>query len=154
MTDIAAAIERHRQVLANGEHLLSGLRMRDVESDRGDLVVELDLDETVTNPTGALQGGLVATLADIVGGRLAMAGLDASSIVVTSDLTVHYLGPVQHGPAHAVGQVLRRGRRSVVTRVDIYDSSEGPLAAACQLAFTIIRPKGMKAGGLEPSIQP
>jgi len=137
---VAEAIERHKQVLAEGRHVLSGLRMRQVEVDGADLAVELDLDETVTNPTGALQGGLVATLADIVGGRMAMVGLDEHSIVVTSDLTVHYLGPVRRGPAHAVGHVLRRGRRAVVTRVDIHDGRDGPLAAACQLAFTVVRP--------------
>ena len=53
------------------------------------------------------------------------------------------LGGIQHGPAHAVGHVLRRGKRAVVTRVDIYDGRDGPLAAACQLAFTIVRPRTM-----------
>lgn len=141
MTDMAAAIERHKDLLRNGEHVLSALTMRDVTVEGADLAVELDLDETLANPTGGLQGGLVATLADIVGGRMAMEGLDAHSIVVTSDLTVHYLGPVRNGPAHAVGHILRRGRRAVVTRVDIYDGRDGPLAAACQLAFTVVRPK-------------
>ncbi len=138
---MADAIDRHKEALASGRHLLSGLRLRDVPTDVGDLAIELEIDDTVTNPTGALQGGLVATLADIVGGRMAMVGLDDHSIVVTSDLTVHYLGPVQHGPAHAVGHVLRRGTRAVVTRVDIHDGRGGPLAAACQLAFTIVRPR-------------
>jgi uncharacterized protein (TIGR00369 family) len=138
---MADAIERHKEALAQGRHLFSGLRMRQVEVDDADLAIELELDDTVTNPTGALQGGLVATLADIVGGRMAMEGLDDHSIVVTSDLTVHYLGPVSSGPAHAVGHVLRRGKRAVVTRVDIYDGRGGPLAAACQLAFTIVRPR-------------
>ena len=59
--------------------------------------------------------------------------------MVTSDMTVHYLGPVMT-TAHAVGHVLRRGRRSVVTRVEVYDGRDGPLAAACQLAFTIVTP--------------
>ena len=140
MTDIAAAIARHKQTLADGTHLLSGLRMRDVEVDGADLAIELEVDDTLTNPGGALQGGLVATLADIVGGRMAMVGLDDQSIVVTSDLTVHYLAGVTHGCAHAVGTVLRRGRRSVVTRVEIYDGRDGELAAACQLAFTIVGP--------------
>lgn len=139
-TNMAEAIQRHSAVVAEGRHLFSGLRMRDVVVDGADLAVELDLDETIANPTGALQGGLVATLADIVGGRMAMDGLDDHSIVVTADLTVHYVGPVQRGPAHAVGRVLRRGRRNVVTRVDVFDGRDGPLAAACQLAFTIVRP--------------
>lgn len=137
---VAEAIERHKQVLAEGRHVLSGLRMTQVDVDGADLAVELALDETVANPTGGLQGGLVATLADIVGGRMAMVGLDEDCIVVTSDLTVHYLGPVRRGPAHAVGHILRRGSRAVVTRVDIYDGRDGPLAAACQLAFTVVRP--------------
>ena len=139
-TTMAEAIERHKEVLAEGRHVLSGLRMTEVDVAGADLALELALDDTVTNPTGALQGGLVATLADIVGGRMAMEGLDDHSIVVTSDLTVHYLGPVRNGPAHAVGRILRRGRRAVVTRVDIYDGRDGPLAAACQLAFTVVRP--------------
>lgn len=141
MTDVAAAIARHKEVLAAGEHLLSGLRMRDVDVAGADLAIELEVDDALTNPSGALQGGLVATLADIVGGRMAMVGLDEQSIVVTSDLTVHYLAGVTHGCAHAVGKVLRRGRRSVVTRVEIYDGRGGPLAAACQLAFTIVGPR-------------
>lgn len=140
MTDVAAAIARHKEVLASGEHLFSALHMQDVDVEGADLAVELELDDRLAGPRGALQGGLVATLADIVGGRMAMAGVDEQSIVVTSDLTVHYLGPVLNGPAHAVGSVLRRGRRAVVTRVDVYDGRDGPLAAACQLAFTIVTP--------------
>lgn len=140
MNDMAAAIARHKEVLANGEHLLSGLKMHDVEVEGADLAVELVVDETLTNPGGALQGGLVATLADIVGGRMAMVGVDDRSIVVTSDLTVHYLAGVTGGCAHAVGHVLRRGRRAVVTRVEVYDGRGGELAAACQLAFTVVTP--------------
>ncbi len=114
--------------------------MRDVQVDGADLAVELVVDDTLTNPVGALQGGLVATFADIVGGRMAMEGLDDQALVVTSDLTVHYLAGVTGGCAHAVGTVLRRGRRAVVTRVEVYDGRDGQLAAACQLAFRIIGP--------------
>ncbi|MEX2292682.1 MAG: PaaI family thioesterase [Acidimicrobiales bacterium] len=146
MTDIAAAIARHKEVLANGMHLLSGLRMRDVGVEGADLAVELIVDDTLTNPGGALQGGLVATLADIVGGRMAMTGLGDQEIVVTSDLTVHYLAGVTGGCAHAVGTVLRRGRRSVVTRVEVYDGRGGELAAACQLAFKIVGPSSYGVG--------
>ncbi|MEZ5183231.1 MAG: PaaI family thioesterase [Acidimicrobiales bacterium] len=138
--DMAAAIDRHKALLVEGGHVLSALKMRDVEVEGADLAVELDLHETLANPTGGLQGGLIATFADIVGGRMAMEGLDAQSIVFTSDLTVHYLAPVRTSPALGVGHVLRRGRRAVVTRVDIYDGHDGPLAAACQLAFTVVRP--------------
>jgi acyl-coenzyme A thioesterase PaaI-like protein len=66
-----------------------------------------------------------------------MQGVPEGGILVTTDLTVHYLGPIQHGPALAVGHVLRRGRKTVVVRVDVFDGHGGPLGAACQLAFSI-----------------
>jgi uncharacterized protein (TIGR00369 family) len=139
VNDVAAGIARHKEVLAAGDHLLSRFQTRVVEVEGADLAVEIDVDETMTGPRGALQGGLLATLADIVGGRMAMEGLGDTSLVVTSDMTIHYLGPVKT-TAHAVGHVLRRGRRAVVTRVEIYDQRDGPLAAACQLAFTVVTP--------------
>ena len=147
MTDVAAAIARHKEILASGQHLFSALRMTDVDVDGADLAVELEVDDSLAGPRGALQGGLVATLADIVGGRMAMVGLDEQSIVVTSDITVHYLTGVTGGLAHAVGHVLRRGRRSVVTRVEVYDGRDGELAAACQLAFRIVTPSATPAEG-------
>jgi uncharacterized protein (TIGR00369 family) len=139
-TDIPAAIEAHKAALAEGRHLFSSLRMQDVEVEGADLAIELELDDSLTGPRGHLQGGLVATLADIVGGRLAMQSAGDGGIPVTTDLTVHYLAGVKQGPAHAVGRVLRRGTRSVVVRVHVHDGRAGPLAAACTLAFTILRP--------------
>jgi uncharacterized protein (TIGR00369 family) len=135
--DIAAAIERHKERLADGSHLFSALRMTDVEVEGADLAIELELDDRLTGPRGALQGGLVATLADVVAGRISMQGVPAGGIVVTTDLTVHYLAPIVNGPAHAVGRVLRRGKKNVVVRVDIHDGRGGPLGAACTLAFSI-----------------
>jgi uncharacterized protein (TIGR00369 family) len=137
----AASIEAHKAALAEGRHIFSALRMQDVEVDGADLAIELELDESLAGPRGALQGGLVATLADIVGGRLAMQSAGDDGIPVTTDLTVHYLAPVQTGPAHAIGRVLRRGTRGVVVRVDVHDGPGGPLAAACTLAFTIVKPQ-------------
>ncbi|MSO87399.1 MAG: PaaI family thioesterase [Acidimicrobiia bacterium] len=140
MSDVAADIARHKAVLASGHHLLSGFATTDVEVAGADLAVELPITEYLTGPRRALHGGLVATLADLVGGRIAMMGLDQQSIVVTSDMTLHYLGPVTT-TAHVVGHVLRRGTRAVVVRVEVYDERDGPLAAACQLAFTVVTPR-------------
>lgn len=141
MSALEEGIARHRAVLAEGRHLLSGLAMRDVEVAGADLAVEVDVDETLTGPRGALQGGLLATLADIVAGRIAMQGSAEGELVVTSDLTVHYLAPVLT-VAHAVGRVLKRGKRSVTIRVDVFDGRDGRLAAACTLAFMVVRVDG------------
>ena len=65
---VTAAAE-HDDVIASGEHLLQQLRIRDVEHPDADLAIEMDIHDRVTNPRGALQGGLVATLIDVVAGR-------------------------------------------------------------------------------------
>ncbi|HEY2430580.1 MAG TPA: PaaI family thioesterase [Acidimicrobiales bacterium] len=134
------AAEAHRQVLEAGEHLFQQLELRDVEVDGADFAMEMPVSARVTNPRGGLQGGLVATLADIVAGRAAFAALDPGANAATSDLTVHYLAPLTEGPARAVATVLRRGRTKVVVRVDIHDVGAGRLAAASTVTYTVLPP--------------
>jgi uncharacterized protein (TIGR00369 family) len=133
-------IARFIESVHNGENLLGMLPTTVVDVDGADLVLDLDIHDRITGPRGALQGGAIATLADLVGGRMAMQGAGPDSIVVTTDLTVHFLAPVMSDTARAVGTVLRRGKRAVTVRVDIYDGVGGPLASACTLAFKVITP--------------
>ncbi len=134
-------IARFIESVNNGENLLGMLPTTVAEVDGADLVLDLDIHDRITGPRGALQGGAIATLADLVGGRMAMQGAGPDSIVVTTDLTVHYLAPVMSPIARAVGHVLRRSKRAVTVRVDVYDGVDGPLAAASTLAFKIITPQ-------------
>src|SRR5437870_4666692 len=116
--------------MESGEHMFSALQWVTVEEGDGELVVDLPFDARHAGPRGHLQGGVTATLADYVGGRLAMAGVGANQIVVTTDLTVHYLSGIESGLARAVATMLRAGRGTRVVRVDIYDGIDGPLAGA------------------------
>ncbi|MDT7572515.1 MAG: hypothetical protein QOE05_2689 [Actinomycetota bacterium] len=126
---------------ARGEHFFSQLDMRDVEVDGVDLAMELATAPNLTNARGALQGGLIATLIDIVAGRVALQGLPSAESVATSDLTIHYLAPVLDGPAQARATVLRRGSRSVVVSVEVYDVAADRLAAVSTIAFAVLRPR-------------
>lgn len=106
-----------------------------------DLAMEMGTAPHLTNSRGALQGGLIATLIDIVAGRVALAGVASAESVATSDLTIHYLAPVLDGPAQARAKVLRRGSRSVVVQVEVYDVAADKLAAVSTIAFAIMRPR-------------
>lgn len=132
------AREEHDRVLADGEHLFSQLTMYDLEIEGADLAVALDLSPRYTNPRGGLQGGLVATLADIAAGRAANEALKPGFAAVTADLHVHYLRSIDRGPAVAAARIVRQGRRTIVVQVDIYDGIEGPLGAVCTLAWSVI----------------
>ena len=129
-----------REVLESGEHLFTSLGMVDVEVDGADLAIEMPVTPRVANSRGGLQGGLIATLIDVVAGRLAMDGADAGHSSATSDMNIHFLAPIVEGPARAEGKVLRRGRRSVVVHVDVHDLASERLAAVSTISFTVLAP--------------
>ncbi|MBO0677122.1 PaaI family thioesterase [Mycolicibacterium sp. S2-37] len=120
------------------EHLLHRLGMRDVVESDERLVIEMDNRPDLANVRGALQGGLVATLIDIAGGRLAGMHVAADQDVTTADMTVHFLAPVVSGPARAEATIVRAGKRLIVTAVDVSDVARGRLAARATLSFAVL----------------
>ncbi len=135
-TERARARDEHDRVLEAGGHLLQQLAFRDVEVEGSDLAVELDVDDRVRNPRGALQGGLVATLVDVVAGRAVLVGGPRDG-VATADLSIHFLRGLTEGPARAVATVVRRGRRTAVVTVDVLDMGTGALCAVATVAFSV-----------------
>ena len=123
------------------DHFLAKLGFRDVEVEGVELAMELPNRPDLTNLRGAIQGGLIATLIDIVAGRVAMVGLEPGVGVATADLSIHYLAPVIEGPARAQARTLRRGRRIVVVNVEVYDAATDELAAASTISFAVLRPR-------------
>jgi uncharacterized protein (TIGR00369 family) len=105
----------------------------------GEYAMELPVSPRVVNTSGAIQGGLIATLADVAGGRLGLNYLPAGRALTTADLFVRYLRPITEGSARAVARVLRAGRRAVVTQVDIFRSADDELAATATVNFAIVK---------------
>ncbi len=127
-------------VLDRGGHLFSSLGMTDVAVDGAALAVEMPVTPRLTNSRGS-QGGLIATLVDVVAGRLAMDGADAGHSSATNDMSIHFLALIVEGPARAEGAVLRRGRRVVVVHVDVRDVATDRLAAVSTISFTVLPPR-------------
>lgn len=127
--------------MSEREHLLSRLGMRDMDgtSDSCErLVIEMDNRPDLTNSRGALQGGLVATLIDIAAGRLADNVVGPDKDVATADLTIHYLAPIVAGPARAEATIVRAGRRTIVTAIDVTDAGRDRLAARATVSFAVL----------------
>ncbi|MEV3903991.1 PaaI family thioesterase [Mycobacterium sp. NPDC050551] len=120
------------------DHLLGQLGLRDVVVADELLILEMDNRPDLANVRGALQGGLVATLIDIAGGRLAGRQVSADQDVTTADMTVHFLAPVVAGPARAEATIVRAGRRMIVTAVDVSDVGRDRLAARATLSFAVL----------------
>jgi uncharacterized protein (TIGR00369 family) len=100
--------------------------------------MEMDVTPLVVNSSGALQGGLLATLIDMVAGVSLLRGDQAYVRNATSEMQVSFLAGARVGPVRAVAHILRRGRRSAVVRVDVHDVGADDLyVAAATLTFSV-----------------
>ncbi|WP_136245002.1 hotdog fold thioesterase [Mycobacterium intracellulare] len=120
-------------------------------SRNGEFAMTMPVSPQVVNTSGALQGGLIATLVDVAGGQFGLDYLEPGTTMTTSDLFVRYLRPVRQGSAFAVPKVLRSGRRAMVMQVDIFGDGDGDdddeLLATATVNFAIIN-------GATPTIGP
>jgi uncharacterized protein (TIGR00369 family) len=104
----------------------------------GEFAMTMPVSPAVVNTSGALQGGLIATLVDVAGGQFGLDYLQPGTTMTTADLFVRYLRPIRGGSARAVPRMLRSGRRAMVMQIDIYGDSDNELAATATVNFAII----------------
>lgn len=103
----------------------------------GEFAMTMPVSPHVVNTSGALQGGLIATLVDVAGGQFGLEYLRPGTTMTTADLFIRYLRPIRQGSALAVPRMLRSGRRAMVMQVDIYGDGE-ELAATATVNFAVI----------------
>lgn len=104
----------------------------------GEFAMTMPVSPGVVNTSGALQGGLIATLVDVAGGQYGLDYLQPGTTMTTADLFVRYLRPVRQGVAFAVPKMLRSGRRAMVMQVDIYGEGDDELLATATVNFAVI----------------
>lgn len=115
--------------------LFEQIGLREVPSTDGSVIMEMPVDERVVNTAGGLQGGLIATMADVTAGQLASRSTPFGNGIATTDLFIRYLRPIKTGPARAVARILRTGKRSVVVQVDIFRGNDGEMSATATVNF-------------------
>ena len=128
-------------------HAFDAFDWQIVEVEGADWAMEMEVTPRVVNSSGVLQGGLMATMVDLVAGTALLRGPEPYQSSSTTELQMSFLEPARVGPVRAVAHVLRRGKRSAVVRVDVVDLGAGErLVATCTLTFSV-----RQAGGAEPA---
>ena len=100
------------------------------EVSRGLVKMLLDARPELRQVNDVLHGGSIASLIDTAAAFAVITVLDAGQSATTSDLTIHFLRPVDSGRVTATAKVLRSGRRLVVVTVDVFDNAQTLVSTA------------------------
>jgi uncharacterized protein (TIGR00369 family) len=112
-------LERLRGRLASSPALgWLGASLEEISLDRA--VLKLPYREEITNGSGTVHGGILATLADTAIAFALSTNFDGKMGFATSDLTVHFLRRAR-GDVFARARIVKKGARVNVGEVEIVD---------------------------------
>lgn len=103
----------------------------------GGAEVRLPARPEVTQQAGYVQGGVLATLADVAAGCAASTLLPAGWVGMTADVTVKLVAPAR-GEVIASGRVCSSGRSTSIAAADVRDAG-GQLCATALVTMRNIR---------------
>ena len=80
-------------------HLVSCLTTSGCGPAPGEFAMTIPVSPQVVNTSGALQGGLIATLIDVAGEHFGVQHLHEGTTMTTADMNIRYLRPIRQGMA-------------------------------------------------------
>ena len=101
--------------------------LEELELDRA--VLRLPYREQITNGSGTIHGGILATLADTAVAFALATNFDGKMGFATSDLTIHFLRRAR-GDVRARARIIKKGKRVNVGEVEIVDAEDREVARA------------------------
>jgi uncharacterized protein (TIGR00369 family) len=118
-----------------------------VEVAPGRVVLRLAFSARVTQQQGFFHGGVVASLGDSAGGYAAMTMLEAGLEIVSVEYKVNFLAPASGEALVATGQLIRAGKRLLVstTEVDVWRDGVARPCALLQQTLAPVMPGAARA---------
>jgi uncharacterized protein (TIGR00369 family) len=116
--------------------------MRMSFSEDGSAIVELPYNPNLDHALGGVHGGVYATMLDTAGWFTVAAARGDSSWVVTSEITLRYLEPVERMSLRAIGKLIRQGKRQDVAEMRLIDERDRLVGHATG-AFMVLPQKPM-----------
>jgi uncharacterized protein (TIGR00369 family) len=112
---------------------------RYIEAELGQIVIELQPEQSLENTSGTLHGAAAGAMLDTAMSAAAGTLLPADKRTTTLDLTISYLKPltIESGPIRAIGRVVDLAERTAYASGEIRDGA-GSLAAHAVGIFSVI----------------
>jgi uncharacterized protein (TIGR00369 family) len=108
-----------------------------VELGDGEAMLAMDADRRHANRGGAVQGGVVTSLADTATAFAFMTTLDEGQSTTNIELKVNFLRPVFADRLEATAAVVQRGRTVGLVECDVHNS-EGKLVARLSTTYMVL----------------
>jgi uncharacterized protein (TIGR00369 family) len=99
----------------------------------GSVELALPHSERVTQQQGGFHGGAIGALADIAAGYAGLTMAEQGREVTTVEYKINFLAAFQSGELRARGQVVRAGKRLIITTAEVVHVDEHGRESACAL---------------------
>ena len=129
---VQASFERQGMMLQLGARLLV--------VGPGVCVLELPYSDKVTQQQGGFHGGAMGALADIAGGYAALTVAPPGMEVTTVEYKINFLAALRGGRLQATGQVVRAGKRVIVSSAIVVHLDEHGNSTDCAMMQQTLMP--------------
>ena len=127
-----ARIERARDAFNSVPYArFLGLELGEIEP--GEVSIHLNVRDELKQNQGVVHGGAVASLIDTAAAFAVLTRINLNERVTTTDLTIHYLRPINIGRLTATARIVRSGRRLFVLSVEV--TNAGVLVATAVTSY-------------------
>jgi uncharacterized protein (TIGR00369 family) len=99
--------------------MMNHLGVQLLSATSGQVELSLSYSDKVTQQQGGFHGGAIGALADIAGGYAALTVAPEGMEVVTIEYKINFLNSLQGGEIRALGQVIKAGKRVIVTSAEV-----------------------------------
>lgn len=113
-----------------------GMEVVSLDENTGEAILSVEVIEDMINPNGVVHGGITFILADFCAG---MGCYALGYKVATMQASINYLKAVVGGKMTAKNTVLHHGKRSIICKVDIFDSGNN-LVLSGNFTMSVLEP--------------
>jgi uncharacterized protein (TIGR00369 family) len=120
--------------------MMNHLGVRLLSATEGQVELALPYSDKATQQQGGFHGGAIGALADIAGGYAALTVAPEGMEVVTVEYKINFLNSFQGGEIRATGQVVKAGRRVIVTSAEVVHIDAHGKSSPCAVMQQTLMP--------------
>jgi uncharacterized protein (TIGR00369 family) len=116
---------------------LLGMKVICVDIERQSVGMTFTPGESLTNPRGTIQGGIVTAMLDDCAAYAGIVALGEPGFIASLEVKTSFFAPAYPGLLHAEGRCLKIGKSSCFLEADLFDSNGKHLARLTSSAIPL-----------------